>query len=323
MKTLTLLFLILSPGFAQVEGCTDPLAYSCEMDTIWSNYIFDIGGIKYDNSCNWDWDNINNEPIFIDACVEGVCESVINENWDVVTGEGYYNPNATADDGSCRYYQAPGAGEIEATIADSSIQLDWSNFLPPELGIIEGFHVQRCGDDGCTWLPGYTPASTSTETNVLDEFNWESGVPIKYAIAVSYESNPYFGYAIEATYITPIAGCTDPESEYYDPEANFDDGSCSLVVNNIVLPNDLEIKSLYPNPFNPEMNIEFEISKFQEIHFKVVDLNGRQVVDKILGSFNPGNYQFTWQPENFNSGMYFISLGNKETAVTKKVVFLK
>jgi len=36
-------------------GCTDPEAYNCVDDDVWSTYIVDVGGIMYDNSCNWDW----------------------------------------------------------------------------------------------------------------------------------------------------------------------------------------------------------------------------------------------------------------------------
>ena len=79
-----------------VLGCTDVEAYNCANDNVWSNYIFDVGGIMYDNSCNWDWDTINNEAVYVGGCELGV----------ETCGEGFYNPEATIDDGSCSYDDA-------------------------------------------------------------------------------------------------------------------------------------------------------------------------------------------------------------------------
>ena len=49
-------------------GCTDPEAYSCAADEDWFNYIVDIGGIMYDNSCNWDWNTSTNQPDDVGGC---------------------------------------------------------------------------------------------------------------------------------------------------------------------------------------------------------------------------------------------------------------
>ena len=50
------------------SGCTDPEAYSCADDDEWYNYIVDIGGTKYDNSCNWDWNVVTSQPEYVGGC---------------------------------------------------------------------------------------------------------------------------------------------------------------------------------------------------------------------------------------------------------------
>ena len=75
--------------------------------------------------------------------------------------------------------------------------------------MVQSYHVQRCIDN-CTWLDGFTPGDSNLNKNVFDEFDWETQVgagEIKYAIAVKYENNPYWGWAIGASYITPTASC--------------------------------------------------------------------------------------------------------------------
>ena len=178
------------------SGCTDSEAYNCADDDVWSNYIVDVGGIMYDNSCNWDWNTSTNQADYVGGCESGPCE-------------GYYNPGASNDDGSCRYYQAPYGEEVLFEVAGCGISLNWSAFASPENAILESYHIQRCTIEGCTWVEGYSISDSNTETNTLDVFDWEPGVEIKYAIAVKYSNNPYWGWAIGASYITPEESCSE------------------------------------------------------------------------------------------------------------------
>ena len=74
--------LVTNVAYTQIEGCTDIEAYNCEADSVWSTYIFDVGGIMYDNSCNWDWDINSNEAIYIGECEVGPCDGYFNEEAD-------------------------------------------------------------------------------------------------------------------------------------------------------------------------------------------------------------------------------------------------
>ena len=169
-------------------GCTDPEAYNCD-GSLADEYVNDIGGILYDYSCDGTTQAGN------ENCAGG----------DICTG--FYNPSATSDDGSCRYYQAPQNSDVDFTVQENGIHLDWSSFTPPQNAVLQSYHIQRCLEN-CTWVSGFTPGDINTETSVLDEFVYEEGVEIKYAIAVKYENNPYWGWAIGASYITPGSSCT-------------------------------------------------------------------------------------------------------------------
>jgi len=171
-------------------GCTDSEAYNCEND-FELNYIFDIGGIMYDNSCNWDWNTGTGEADYVGGCEAGPCE-------------GYYDPAAEDDDGSCRYPQAPHGAEVVFNLLTSTaINVNWSAFSPPENAILESYHVQRCVGAGCTWIGGFAISDVNTNTQFSDDYAFEIDEEIKYAIAVKYFNNPYWGWAIGASYITP------------------------------------------------------------------------------------------------------------------------
>ena len=172
-------------ALASTGGCTDPLAYNCE-GSLNGNYVTDIGGIVYDFTCN------GSTPAGLESCSENsICE-------------GYYDPDAVEDDGSCRYYQAPNSDQVVFNVQENGININWALFIAPANSSVQSYHVQRCVEN-CTWLPGFTPADTNTDIETFDQYNYDEGVEIKYAIAVKYTNNPYWGWAIGASYISPAS----------------------------------------------------------------------------------------------------------------------
>ena len=122
------------------SGCTDPEAYNCA-DDVWidgedfPNYTIGVGPIIYVNGCNYGTDDYLN-IIYVGGCEDGPCE-------------GYYSPGATEDDGSCDYYQAPHGNDVEFTVEENGINIDWiswANNITPDNAVTIAYHVQRCTD---------------------------------------------------------------------------------------------------------------------------------------------------------------------------------
>ena len=213
------------------SGCTDPEAYNCA-DDIWEdgneypNYFFEVGVTVYPNGCNYDTDDYLN-IIYVGGCENGPCE-------------GYYNPGATADDGSCDYWQAPHGDDVEFTEVDGSISLDWSlweNVAAPQNADIIGYNIQRCYSI-CDFITGMPFPDFPNNTNyiidpfITDDWDWQTDLAycsefaneadcnitdgciwnssnnechghVKYAINVKYSNAENYGEAIGASYITP------------------------------------------------------------------------------------------------------------------------
>jgi len=208
-------------------GCTDSEAYNCD-GSLADEYVNDIGGILYDYSC--------------DGSTDAGTESCADN--EVCTG--FYNPSATSDDGSCRYYQAPQSSDVDFTVQENGIYLDWSSFIPPQNAVLQSYHIQRCLEN-CTWVTGFNPGNINTDTSVLDEFAYEEGVEIKYAIAVKYENNPYWGWAIGASYITPGSSCTYisdlPETATVASGDNCFNNADLVALNDLISANNLTAES--------------------------------------------------------------------------------
>jgi hypothetical protein len=80
----------------------------------------------------------------------------------------------------------------------------------------------------------------------------------------------------------------------------------------------------YPNPFNPETNIEFSIPEKVFVSLKIYSTIGREVATLVSGELSRGMYKYSWNASGFASGIYFFTLETSRGFVqTKKLVLLK
>lgn len=88
-------------------------------------------------------------------------------------------------------------------------------------------------------------------------------------------------------------------------------------------PDGLKI-SVYPNPFNPTTEIEFEIPDKAPVNLEVFNILGVKVEKPIDNSeFEPGKYNYRWNGKDKPTGVYFFRLSQGEKSITKRVVYLK
>ncbi len=81
--------------------------------------------------------------------------------------------------------------------------------------------------------------------------------------------------------------------------------------------------SIYPNPFNPQTNINLQLDESNYTEITVYDITGREV-DKIYKDMlTPGNYNFRWDASNFPSAMYLIRAVSGKYMKTMKAFLVK
>ena len=95
------------------------------------------------------------------------------------------------------------------------------------------------------------------------------------------------------------------------------------ILTNIVVPEDISILSVYPNPFNPSTNIEFSLSRNSNVFMSVYDVNGRLIKLLINDEFSPGVHSFSWDASNYPSGIYFVRLVSDDISISQKLVLMK
>ncbi len=99
----------------------------------------------------------------------------------------------------------------------------------------------------------------------------------------------------------------------------------SLSANENVLISDSPALSVcYPNPFNNTTTISYELKDHSPVNISVIDLTGRskQTIFEV-SSQSPGAHSFSWNADNFSSGVYFIELVTENYVSHQKVLLVK
>lgn len=94
------------------------------------------------------------------------------------------------------------------------------------------------------------------------------------------------------------------------------------------IPYQFALHNNYPNPFNPETNIQFDIPEQLSVKLAIYDLSGKEVNVLVQNTFAPGKYNVKWagkdqhgQPVSAGMYIYQIEAGNFRN--TKKLILLK
>jgi hypothetical protein len=152
--------------------------------------------------------------------------------------------------------------------------------------------------------------------------------------------------------IDTITGCMDNTACNFDFDVTFDNGSCwsaiegcdcsygegavvddcgvcdgdgtscSLSIENHIAES-FSINSIYPNPFNPVVNIDLSIDIAGHLQISIFTIDGTQIKTIYNGPSGIGESTFIWTPKNRASGFYFINAILDDQVETQKVLLLK
>ncbi len=91
------------------------------------------------------------------------------------------------------------------------------------------------------------------------------------------------------------------------PMLNYNcDGIMSSIISDI--PNEFTLSNLYPNPFNPILNISYQLPTSHYTSIVIHNINGEKIMTINNGFQPPGNHMAIWDASNIASGVYLISL---------------
>ena len=104
---------------------------------------------------------------------------------------------------------------------------------------------------------------------------------------------------------------------YYDGEALETNNNTTLT------PEDFEIQSIYPNPFNPFTTIQFSLDLYSNVTLNLFDIRGKLVETLVDKLFQPGIHELQWNGQNYASGVYFAKLIQGGRVDVQKLMLIK
>jgi Secretion system C-terminal sorting domain len=131
--------------------------------------------------------------------------------------------------------------------------------------------------------------------------------------------------------IFTIGGILLNGSGYYDNYTIFGLSYCesntSSQENEISEVNKFNISN-YPNPFNPETNISFNLPSEQKVTIDVYNTKGQKVKQLINDQITAGQHSVAWNGtdsygKTVSSGVYFYKINSGDFEQTKKMILMK
>ncbi|MBZ0264084.1 choice-of-anchor D domain-containing protein [bacterium] len=89
------------------------------------------------------------------------------------------------------------------------------------------------------------------------------------------------------------------------------------------IPSEWAVTSVFPNPFNPEVQIQLAVPTFEEVNILIFDVLGRQVASLHQSTLKPGHHTFNWHPTGA-AGVYLLRAENSTGwSEMKKLMYVK
>jgi hypothetical protein len=89
------------------------------------------------------------------------------------------------------------------------------------------------------------------------------------------------------------------------------------------IPKSAALLSNYPNPFNGQTLIEFEVPFKSNVQLAIYDITGKQACVLYHGEVEAGHHKMNWLAQGLASGLYFARLQYGSSHRTAKMVLLK
>jgi len=143
----------------------------------------------------------------------------------------------------------------------------------------------------------------------------------------------HVGDVIEARVIGPSGGIESQTVSFKVTPEHLANAVLSVKLNGIGTPKQNQLLPNYPNPFNPETWIPYQLSEDSLVSISIYDTTGRMIRTLSLGFQSAGFYTHRQQAaywdgrnslgERVASGIYFYQLTTPSFQQTRRLVILK
>ncbi len=90
-----------------------------------------------------------------------------------------------------------------------------------------------------------------------------------------------------------------------------------------VIESAITLHNNYPNPFNPETTISFNMAQNAHVKLDIYNVKGQLIETLVNDEMKQGNHCIIWDAKEYPSGIYFYKLQSETYTKTKKMVLMK
>lgn len=103
----------------------------------------------------------------------------------------------------------------------------------------------------------------------------------------------------------------------------WEEGKANAVTTRPQVPTKFGLSQNYPNPFNPSTEIKVSLDKPGMMSLKIYNVLGQSVITVDEGYKQAGEYSYDVSMDKFATGVYFYTLQQGSSSITKKMLLLK
>ncbi len=201
-------------------------------------------------------------------------------------------------------------------VSDVSSYLSWLSWTPYGITCDQQGNLWACGTDTTRrWVKAFLISGNfAIETNELPSASSTvnpdpQGAPFETPADVALSPDEKWAYVIDIS-----AKCAFVFS-YGPPQAIDEQGT--------LIPQSTKLLGNFPNPFNAQTTIQYQLSKAQNIQLLIFNNSGQRVKTFNIGKQAAGLHQITINSNNWASGIYYYQLRGENTVQTRKMLLIK
>ncbi len=201
-------------------------------------------------------------------------------------------------------------------VSDVSSYLSWLSWTPYGITCDQQGNLWACGTDTTRrWVKAFLISGNfAIETNELPSASSTvnpdpQGAPFETPADVALSPDEKWAYVIDIS-----AKCAFVFS-YGPPQAIDEQGT--------LIPQSTKLLGNFPNPFNAQTTIQYQLSKAQNVQLLIFNNSGQRVKTFNIGKQAAGLHQITINSNNWASGIYYYQLRGENTVQTRKMLLIK
>ncbi|TAE74678.1 MAG: T9SS C-terminal target domain-containing protein [Bacteroidetes bacterium] len=217
---------------------------------------------------------------------------------------------------------------ITGTILKGSIYTNTqqSNFSPWAFG-----SISNIGNPLPTDLLSFEGKSNQNQTTTL---NWKTWNEINTKTFEIEKSNNALDFQT-LTALEPKGGMNQIKNyelidyqpfspvTYYRLKIIDNDNSfkySQIIAVNVEKLDKIQIKNVYPNPFQENINVEFDMAENQNYQISIVDMQGKNVFTDTKNTGNTSYQKLSFDLSHLSQGNYIIKISNGKNMVAEKII---